>query len=73
MLSKPNFIILGDGALAAGELRDEPLGIGVTGQGDHREAQARSPPLGPLVQQRRSGLGQRDSRGVEQLGVSRVR
>ena len=59
--------VLGDRAVAAGELRDEPLRVGVTGQGERREPQARGPPFGPLVQQRRSGLGQRDTRGVEQL------
>ena len=59
--------ILGDRAVAAGELRDEPLRVGVTGQGERREPQARGPSLGPLVQQRRPGLGQRDTRGVEQL------
>ena len=59
--------VLGDRAVAAGELRDEPLRVGVTGQGDRREPQARGPPFGPLVQQRRPGLGQRDTRGVEQL------
>ena len=59
--------VLGDRAVAAGELRDETLRVGVTGQGDRREPQARGPPFGPLVQQRRPGLGQRDPRGVEQL------
>ena len=57
--------ILGDRAVAAGELRDEPLRVGVTGQGERREPQTRGPPLGPLVQQRCPGLGQRDTRGVE--------
>ena len=42
-------------------------GIGVAGQGDRREPQARGPPFRSLVQQRRSGLGQRDTRGIEQL------
>ena len=59
--------VLRDRPVAAGELRDEPLRVGVTGQGERREAQARGPPFGPLVQQRRSGLGQRDTRGGEQL------
>ena len=59
--------VLGDRAVAAGELGDEPLRVGVTGQGDCREPQARGPPFGPLVQQRRPGLGQRDARGVEKL------
>ena len=59
--------VLRDRALAAGELGDEPLRVGVTGQGDRREPQARGPPLGPLVQQRDPGLRQRDPRGVEQL------
>ncbi len=59
--------VLGDRAVAAGELRDELVRVGVTGQGDHREPQARGPPLGALVQQRRPGRGQCDARGVEQL------
>ena len=59
--------VLGDRAVAAGELRDEPLRVGVAGQGDRREPQARGPALGPLVQQRCPGRGQRDARGVEQL------
>jgi hypothetical protein len=59
--------VLGDGAVATGELRHEPLWIGVTGQRERREPQARRPPLRPLVQQRRSGLGQRDTRDIEQL------
>jgi hypothetical protein len=42
-------------------------GVGVAGQGEGREAQARRPSLGPLMQQRRPGAGQRDARGVEQL------
>ena len=42
-------------------------GIGVTGQGERREPQARGPPFRPPVQQRGPGLGQRDTRGVEQL------
>ena len=58
--------VLRDRTVAAGELRDEPLRVGVTGQGDRREPQARGPPLRPLVQQRRPGLGQRDTRGVQQ-------
>ena len=59
--------VLRDRAVAAGELRDEPLRVGVTGQGDHREPQSRGPPLGPLVQQRDPGLRQRDTRGSKQL------
>ena len=59
--------VLGDRALAAGELGDEPLRVGVTGQGDRREPQARGPPFGPLVQQRDPGLRQHDARGVKQL------
>ena len=59
--------VLGDRAVAAGELRDEPLRVGVTGQGDRREPQARGPPLGPLVQQRRPRRRQRDTRGIKQL------
>jgi hypothetical protein len=39
----------------------------VAGQGDRRQPQARGPPLGPLVQQRDPGLGQRDARGLQQL------
>ena len=59
--------VLGDHAVAAGELGDEPLRVGVPDQGEGREPQARSPSLGPLVQQRRPGRGQRDARGFEQL------
>ena len=59
--------VLGDHSVAAGELRDETLGVGVTGQGDRREPQARGPPFCSLVQQRCSGFGQRDARGVEQV------
>ena len=59
--------VLRDRAVAAGELRDEPLRVGVTGQRERREPQARGPPLRPLVQQRRPGVGQRDTRGVQQL------
>ena len=59
--------VLGDGAVAAGELRDETLGIGVPGQRNRREPQARGPPFRSLLQQRRPGLGQRDARGVQQL------
>ena len=59
--------VLGDRAVAAGELRHEPFGVGVTSQRERRQPQARGPPFGPLVQQRRPGCGQRDPRGVEQL------
>ena len=59
--------ILGDRAVAAGELRDETLRVGMPGQGDRREPQARGPPFRPLVQQRRPGLRQRDTRGIEKL------
>jgi hypothetical protein len=59
--------VLRDRALAAGELGDEPLRVAMTGQGDHREPQARGPPLGPLVEQRDPGRRQRDARGVEQF------
>ena len=58
--------VLRDRSVAAGELRDEALGVGVTSQGDRREPQARGPPLCSLVQQRGPGSGQRDTRGVEQ-------
>ena len=46
--------VSGDGALAAGELGDEPLGIGVAGQRDRRQPQAGRPPFGPLPELRRS-------------------
>ena len=59
--------VLGDGPVAAGELRDELLRIGVTGQGDRREPQAGRPSFGPLVQQCGAGRGKGDARGVEQL------
>ena len=59
--------VLGDRPVAAGELRDETLRVGVTGQRDRRQPQARRPPFRPLVQQRRSGVRQRDPRGIEKL------
>ena len=59
--------VLGDRAVAAGEIRDETLRIRVTGQGERREPQARRPPLGPQVQERHPGFGQRDTRGMKQL------
>jgi hypothetical protein len=59
--------VLGDRAVAAGELGDEPRGVGVASQGDRREPQARGPSLRPLAQQRRAGLGQRDPGGLEKL------
>jgi hypothetical protein len=52
--------VLGDCAVAAGELRHEAFGVGMTSQGERRQPQARCPPLGPLVQQRCPGCGQRD-------------
>ncbi len=59
--------VLGDHAVAAGELRDEPLRVGMADQGEHREPQARGPPFRPLVQQRDPGLRQHDARGVEEF------
>ena len=59
--------VFGDRSVVAGELLDEPLGIGVIGQGDYREAEARGPSFRPLVQQRRPGLRQCDIRGGEKL------
>jgi hypothetical protein len=59
--------VLGDRAAVSGELRDETLRVGVTGQRDRRQPQARGPPFGPLVQQRRYGRRQRDARGLEKL------
>ena len=53
--------VLRDRAVAAGELRDEPLRVGVISQGERREPQARRPSFRPLVQQRRSGVRQRDT------------
>ena len=53
--------VLGDRALAAGELRNETLRVGVTGQGKRRQPQSRGPPFCPLVQQRRVGRGKRDA------------
>ena len=58
--------VSGDGPLAAGELRDEPLGIGVPRQRDRREPQTGRPPLGPLPESRRSLIGQRDPARLEQ-------
>jgi hypothetical protein len=59
--------VLGDRALAAGELGDEPLRIGMIGQGDRREPQSRGPSFRPLVQPLRPGVRQNDARGMEQL------
>ena len=58
--------VLGDRPVAAGEFGHEALRVGLAGQGDRRQPQAGGPPLGPLVQQRDPGFGQRDPRGVEQ-------
>ena len=44
--------------LAAGELRREPLRIGVPGQRQRRQPQPRRPALGPLHQQRQRRAGQ---------------
>jgi hypothetical protein len=49
--------VLGDRAVAPGELGDKALRVGVAGQGDRREPQASGPPLRSLVQQGRSSLG----------------
>jgi hypothetical protein len=54
--------ILGDRAVAAGELGDKALRVGVISQGDRREPQARGPSFRPLVQQYRSGSDS-DTRG----------
>ena len=50
--------ILRDGALAAGELGGEALGIGMPGKRERREAQAGRPALGPRLQQLKGGIGQ---------------
>ena len=49
-----------DGALAAGELGDEALRIGVSGERDRGQPQAGGPPLGPLVEPRHGRVGERD-------------
>ena len=59
--------ILRDRPVASGELHDETLRVGVIGQRDRREPQARGPPLRSLVQQRGTGVGQFDSSGIEKL------
>ena len=59
--------VLRDRAVGAGEVGDETLRVGVTGQGEHREPQARGPSFGPLVQQRHPGVRQLDTRGGEKL------
>ena len=59
--------VLRDRAVSAGEVGDETLRVGVTGQGQHREPQARGPSFGPLVQQRHPGVRQLDTRGGEKL------
>ena len=42
--------VLGDRSAGTGKLRDEPFGVRVPGQGQRREAQARGPSFGPLMQ-----------------------
>jgi len=59
--------VLRDRAVASGKLRNKTLGVGVAGKGDRREPQPGCPPFGSLAQERCSGVGQRDPRGVEQL------
>ena len=49
---------LGHSPLATGELRCEPLRLGVPGQRQCRQSQPGGPPLGPLVQQRQRRLSQ---------------
>lgn len=59
--------VLGDRAVTARKLRNKALGVAVTSERDRREPESGSPALRSLAQQRDSGFGQRDPRGVEQL------
>ena len=59
--------VLRDRPVGSGELRDELLRGRVIREGQRGQPQAGGPALGPLVQQRRPGLGQGDARGFEQL------
>jgi hypothetical protein len=58
--------VLGDGALAAGELGGEPLGIGAPGEGQRRQPQTGGPALGPRLQQLYGRIGQLHSGRFEQ-------
>ena len=58
--------VAGNGALAARELRHEPLRVGMRRKRDRRQP-ARDPALGPLVQQRRACVGERDAGRLQQL------
>jgi hypothetical protein len=58
--------VLGHRTLAAGELRREPLRIGVPGQRQRGQPQTGRPPFGPLVQHRQRGPGQLHPGGLEQ-------
>ena len=55
------------GALAAGELGHEALGVGVAGERDRGQPQAGGPAFGPLVEQRRARVGERDPARLQQL------
>lgn len=59
--------VLGDSAIAAGELGDEPFRVRVPGQGQDGQSQPGRPAFGPLVQRGHRLVGQRDPGGREQL------
>ena len=62
--------VLGDCAVAAGELGDEPFGIRMPGQRQHGQPQPGRPALGPLVEQGGHVVGQHDAgRGHEFPGL----
>ena len=59
--------VVGDGALAAGELGDESLGVGMAGERERRQPQPRRPPLGPRLEQGQALVRERDPGRGEQL------
>jgi hypothetical protein len=65
--------VVGDGALAAGELGGEPLGVGVPGQRQRRQPQPGGPALRPLVQVLKGGGRQVDPGGHPRHPVGQAR
>jgi hypothetical protein len=59
--------VLGDRAVTAGELGDEPYRVGVPGEGQDGEAEPGRPALGPLMQHHGRIVGQRDAASGEEL------
>jgi hypothetical protein len=58
--------VVGDGALAARELGDEPLRLGVIGQRHRRQPQARGPALGAFAQRPDGRVAERHPVGLQQ-------